>query len=102
MFKKKNAYQLDPNTSDNQPARKFMLSPKSNNNLKTEIKTELPKPITTPSNEYRAAEVISVPAPKKGMKRVDSTEKELASNEPKKFKKSDFAVGKKLGKGQFG
>ena len=41
------------------------------------------------------------------MKRVDSTEKPYneqpqKNTEPKKFQKSDFVVGKKLGKGQFG
>ena len=32
MFKKKNPYAMDPSTQEQQPARKFMLSPKNNNN----------------------------------------------------------------------
>lgn len=50
MFKKKNPYQLDPNQADNQPARKFMLSPKSHTNAKTELPPHLPKPISIVSN----------------------------------------------------
>jgi hypothetical protein len=36
------------------------------------------------------------------MKRTNSNENFTQSNPPKPFKKSDFAIGKKMGKGQFG
>ena len=62
---------MDPTTAEQQPARKFMLSPKNNNNL---IPQNRPPPVNVP--EIRAAEVVEVPSqPKKGMKRVDSSDK---------------------------
>lgn len=66
--------------------------------------------------EFKPAEVVTVASPKKGIKRFESTNAQLENmptafssnssaskdNVPKEFKKSDFAIGKKMGKGQFG
>lgn len=51
-----------------------MLSPKANTNTKMEFpkKSEVPA-----ANQFKAAEIVDVPRPKKGMKRVDSSEKPL-------------------------
>lgn len=47
------------------------------------------------------AEPVENYHPIKGMKKTLEVEVEKTSA-PKKFKKSDFSIGKKMGKGQFG
>ena len=87
MFKKKmNQFELQaPNP---QPPKSFLLSPKAQ-----------PSPVPPPDSKFKAAEIIEPPKGK-GMKRVESLVQEEKGG--REFKRSDFAVGKKLGKGQFG
>lgn len=109
MFKKKSS-QFDPQAPQNgQAPRTFMLSPKSHNTTPNNANLP-PKPTTPKIAEFRAAEVVDVPQPKKMVKRIDSITHD-AQEQPrfreekgpvKEFKRSDFIVGKKMGKGQFG
>ena len=89
MFKKK-MNQFEVQAHNPQPAKSFLLSPKAQ-----------PSPVPPPADsKFKAAEIVEPPKGK-GMKRVDS----LVQGEgggAREFKRSDFVVGKKLGKGQFG
>lgn len=103
MFKKKvNKYEVEP-VPNKEPPKSFLLSPKAQPPAQV---PQIPKQV-----EYQAAEVVSPPMAKKMVKRVDSSTYESSIPElPKKaeekvtrkFRRSDFIVGKKLGKGQFG
>lgn len=93
MFKKKNPFLAEEVAKPAEQSQKtFMRSPKAVNQFKS------------PSNnaEYQAAEMIPPEANNTlGIKRVSSVEYPAVKTE-KKFKKSDFIIGKKMGKGQFG
>lgn len=90
MFKKKNPYAIDETPKANEQAPKtFILSPKGAS-LTPSFKAD-------PIVEVRAAEMIEPVGIKRGMK-IGPSEPEG----PRVFKKSDFAIGKKMGKGQFG
>lgn len=61
--------------------------------------------------EFKAAEVVGIPGAKKSFKPVgfNNQTSTYSTNQTdskgygfKEFKKSDFAIGKKMGKGQFG
>ena len=69
MFKKKNAMFEPQAPQSGQAPRSFTLSPKSHN-----TNTGMPPKPTTPKvAEFKAAEVVEIPQPKRTVKRVDST-----------------------------
>ncbi len=66
MFKKKNPYVLDEGLRTQEPAAKtLLLSPRAN-------MSKQPEPAIVATTEYKAAEVVEIPQPKKGMRRIES------------------------------
>jgi hypothetical protein len=96
MFKKKNPYfNEDVNKNQETAPKTFLLSPKGvtlNHGFKA---PEVVKPV-------EIIPEVSQPVVVKGLKRTNSNENIPHSTQSTPFKKSDFAIGKKMGKGQFG